>query len=440
MMKKKLHCTCLSLLLLLSFALLPSAAAEKISPEDDALLEKIQRASFRYFWDFCEPNSKLPLEQSVFNTAIPAGASGYAVGTLPIAVERGWVTRQQAVERLLKILDFFEHGERFHGVWPHWLHGRTRKVIPFSRYDDGADVVETALLVSGLLAAAEYFNQPTPEEKLAREKIKKLWEGVDWAFFTDGKKVLHWHWSPKHGFSKTFPVVGWNEGLILYILAAGSPTHPIKPEVYHEGWARNGHIKNRAPNPPELEKKGVRIPLGAPWGGPAFLVQYSFLFLDPRGLSDKYADYWQQAVNYTHANYLYCVEKADKSFRYGPTCWGLTASNGPNGYHAFSPSDDDGTIAPTAAIGSMPFLPQHCLPAAKNFLTLQEGKLFEKNGFIASFNPKLDWYAKRSFALDHMVNVVMIENYRSGLPWTLLKKNKDVQVGLKKLGFTYQKP
>ena len=155
-------------------------------------------------------------------------------------------------------------------------------------------------------------------------------------------------------------------------------------------------------------------------------------------MSDKYADYWEQNLNHSLANYLHCVVEADKSFQYGPSCWGLTASPGPDGYKAFAPHNDNGTIAPAAAVGSMPYTSELSLRAARKFTTLQDGKVFDKHGFVAAFNLKEGWRSKHSVALDQGANILMIENYRTGLPWSLLRKNKDVQTGLKKLGFEYK--
>jgi|GEM_PF-4034248 len=223
---------------------------EKLTPAETALLEKIQRETFRYFWEFGEPNSGMARERSEFKTTVASGASGFGAVAMAVAVERGWITRQQAVERLLKMLTFLEKAERFHGAWSHWIDGRTGKAVRFSKYDDGGDIVETALMMQGFLAVAEYFDRATPEEKKLREIVQRLWRSIDWSWFTQGQDVFYWHWSPKHGFGKTMRVVGWNECLILYVLAASSPTHPIKPEVYHEGWARKGRIENQSANPP----------------------------------------------------------------------------------------------------------------------------------------------------------------------------------------------
>ncbi|MEA3367287.1 MAG: glucoamylase family protein [Planctomycetota bacterium] len=403
-----------------------------LSAKDTALLEKIQRRTFGYFWDFAQPDSGLARERSKSRHLVTSGGSGMGILAILVAAERNWVTRQDALDRMHKIVAFLDRADRFHGAWPHWMDGRTGKVIRFSPKDDGADLVETSVLMQGLLAAREYFSGDADAEKDLRRAITALWRAVEWNWFTRGGDALLWHWSPKYGFEMNLCIGGWNECLITYVLAASSPTHPIEPRVYHAGWARNGKMVNGK------RYLGLHVPLGRPEGGPLFFAHCSFLGLDPRNLKDRYADYWQQNVNHTLVNYLYCVTKAKPEYRYSERCWGLTASDDPRGYLAHQPGRrDNGTIAPTAALASMPYAPEKCLAAARYFDGDLGDRLWGPCGFLDAFNLKEGWFAKQHVAADQGPVIVMIENYRTGLVWETFMKCDDVRAGLKRLGFTF---
>jgi hypothetical protein len=405
----------------------------KLSAKDIELLEKIQRRTFGYFWDFAHPDSGLARERSRSRHTVTSGGSGFGILAILVAAERNWVTRDAARNRMHKIVAFLARADRFHGAWPHWLDGRTGKVVPFSPKDDGADLVETSFLMQGLLTAREYFRRDTDEEKRLRQAITALWRGVEWNWFTRGGDSLLWHWSPKYHFEKNHRIRGWNECLITYILAASSPTHPIDPKVYHAGWARGGKMVNAKPY------LGLHIPLGRPEGGPLFFAHYSFLCLDPRTLRDRYADYWQQNVNHTLVNYRYCVQEANRQYRYSERCWGLTASDDPGGYLAHRPGRrDNGTISPTAALASMPYAPEKCLAAARYFDGELGDRLWGPYGFCDAFNLKEGWFARQHLAIDQGPIVVMIENYRTALLWRTFMKCEDVLNGLRKLGFTWR--
>ena len=431
-----MHQRCIPPILLgLSFLLAGSVFAADLpdlSPKDARLLDKIQRRTFTYFWDFAHPDCGMARERTRSKHVVTSGGSGFGIMAILVATEREWITREETLVRMGKIVGFLEKADRFHGAWSHWIDGRNGKVRPFSKGDDGADIVETAFLIQGLLAACEYFDGNTDSEVQLRQRIKVLWETVEWDWFTQDQSVLYWHWSPKSGFQKNLPVRGWNECLIAYVLAASSPTHPITPSVYHKGWARNGKMVNKRPY------QDITIPLGRPQGGPLFFAHYSFLGLDPRNLKDKYADYWQQNVNHSLANYRYCVKDADPSFKYSESCWGLTASVDPWGYLAHAPGKhDNGTISPTAALASMPYTPNESLRAARYFDAELGGRLWGPHGFYDSFNLKEGWFADQHLAIDQGPIVVMIENYRTGLLWDIFMKCEDVQKGLKRLGFAW---
>ena len=349
--------------------------------------------------------------------------------SLIVAAERNWKTREEVAGRLLKMLQFLEKADRFHGMFPHWMYGATGKTRPFSKNDNGADIVESAYLFQGLIAAKEYFTNQTKEETEIRSIITKLWNEAEWSWFTKGEDVLYWHWSPDKEWTMNHQIKGYNECLITYVLAAASPTYSISPEVYHKGWAGGKDFINGK------EYYGIRLPLGFEYGGPLFFSHYSFLGLDPHGLTDKYADYWIQNTNHTLINRQYCIDNPKKFKGYGENCWGLTASDNHLGYGAHSPTEDLGVITPTAALSSFPYTPEHSLKAMRHFYEDHGDKIWTEYGFADSFNETENWFGTSHLAIDQGPIIVMIENYRSGLLWKLFMKNSEIQNGLRKLGF-----
>ncbi|WP_432279869.1 glucoamylase family protein [Pricia mediterranea] len=424
----------------------PDKGEEPPAISDEALLDLTQGETFKYFWDFAEANSGAARER--YHPGNPAndpntvtiGGTGFGVMGILVGIERGFVTREQAVERLDQILNFLESADRFHGAWPHWLDGNTGKVRPFSPLDNGGDLVETAFLAQGLICISEYFKGGTDTEKALAEKADSLWKGVEWDWYTQNKNALYWHWSPDHDFAINLELKGYNEVLITYVLAAASPDHGITKEVYTNGWASNGNIASA--------ESAYGIPLvvdhagNAPKGGPLFWAHYSYLGLDPRGLSDDFVNYGDAVVNHSKINHAYCVDNPKNFKAYGENCWGLTASytrkdDGGIGYTAHSPSNDTGVISPTAAIGSLPYTPDESIKALHYFYR-NKGKLLGPAGFYDAFSPQYDfWVAEAYLAIDQGPQLVMIENYRSGLLWKLFMQNEDVQAGLDKLGFNY---
>lgn len=401
---------------------------------DSALLDLVQQQTFRYFWDFAHPVSGLSRERSNYNEKgkdiVTIGGSGFGVMAIIVAAERKWITRQQAVERLLKIVRFLEKANHYHGIFPHWMNGASGETSPFSRNDDGADLVESSLLFQGLLTVRNYFVQNTNEERELRGRINSLWNDAEWNWFTrDGMNVLFWHWSPNQGWKMNHEIRGWNECLITYVLAASSPKYPINADVYHQGWTSSSHFKNGK------EFYGIKLPLGFDYGGPLFFTHYSFLGLDPRGLTDRYADYWEQNRNHVLINREHCVRNPKNFKGYGAASWGLTASDNHEGYAAHSPTDDLGVITPSAALSSFPYTPEYSMQALRHFYEKMGDRIWSEYGFVDAFNESKGWYADSYLAIDQGPIIVMIENYRSGLLWDLFMRDKDVQAGLIKLGF-----
>ncbi|MBR1878857.1 MAG: beta-glucosidase [Paludibacteraceae bacterium] len=400
---------------------------------DDELLTLVQARTFRYFYDFAHPVSGLARERNSSSDVVTTGGSGFGLAAFPVAVERGFITRTEALSHCTKVVDFLSNqAERFHGAYPHWLNGATGKAIAFSSKDNGADLVETAFLIEGLLVLRQYFSGASPEETALRDKITTIWEGVDWTWFQqDGQDMLYWHWSPDYEWAMNMPVRGWNEGLIVYVLAASSPTHPIGRTVYTEGWARNGAIRNGK------KYYDIPLPLGAEKGGPMFFAHYSFLGLNPTNLSDEYAHYGEQNSAHARINYAYSLSHREQPADASQAHWGLTASDIPGGYSATSPTNDNGTTAPTAALASMPYTPGESLAALRYFYYTLGDRLWGEYGFYDAFNLPSRWFARSYIAIDQGPIVVMIENYRSGLIWNLFMQDQDVRSGLDKLGFTY---
>jgi hypothetical protein len=401
---------------------------------DTELLEAVQKQTFGFFWEGAHPSSGLAPDRCKTVAEPPVdlvatGGSGFGVMAIIVAVERGWVTRAAAVERILRMLDLLTRATCYHGVFPHFMNGRTGATIPFMRKDDGGDLVETSFLVMGLLCAREYFDRDSPDEAKLRGLVNYLWSDVEWDWYTRGRPVLSWHWSPNNGWAIDAEIRGWNECLISYVLAAGAPRYPIDPDVYHKGYAGGREFLNGK------HYYGIELPLGHPFGGPLFFAHYSFCGLDPRGLKDRYADYWAQNVSHVRINHAHCKLNPLRHVGYGAACWGLTSSDGADGYSTHSPDNDDGTISPTAALSSMPYTPLEALEAARHFLTAHGEKLWGRFGFVDAFCEAKNWYADTYLAIDQGPIIVMIENYRSGLLWKLFMKAPEVQAGLRTLDF-----
>ncbi len=410
---------------------------------DSAMLDYIQKVSLNYMWDGAEPTSGLAPERIHLDGNYPdndanvvtLGGSGFGVAGLLVGIDRGFIGRQEGVARLTKIVDYLGKADRFHGAWPHWLYGPTGKVKPFGTKDDGGDLVESCFMMESLLCVRQYFKNGNASEKALAAKIDTLWHGMEFDWYTrGGQHVIYWHWSPDYGWEMNFPLQGYNECMIVYILAAASPTHGVPAECYHEGWARSGGIKSSAAPygyPLEVKHNGAEAT-----GGPLFWAHYSWIGLDPRNLKDQYANWWNVVCNHAMSDYAYCVANPKGYKGYGKDCWGLTASYSPKGYSAHSPANDLGVITPTAALSSFPYTPDQSMAALKYFW--KQGQwIWGKYGFYDAFSEQTKWTQPRYLAIDQLTIAPMIENYRSGLLWKLFMSCPEVQQGLQKLGFSY---
>lgn len=404
---------------------------------DSALLTLVQEQTFKYFSDFAHPVSGMARERNTSGDICTTGGTGFGIMSILVGIHRNFISRTEGLNHIQKIVSFLQNRcTRYHGAFAHWINGATGATIPFSANDDGADLVETSFLMEGFLCARQFFNQNNTEEDALRKDINELWNGVEWNWFishsSGGQEEaggLYWHWSPAKGWAMNMKISGWNEALITYVLAASANKDSISKTVYDNGWARNGAMKNGK------SFFGINLPLGPDYGGPLFFAHYSFMGLNPHKLSDAYANYWTQDTAQAMINYLYCVSNPKHYNGYSKFCWGLTASDDNNGYKAHSPTNDDGVISPTAAISSLPYTPKESMDALKFFYYKLGDKIWEEYGFKDAFNLNEVWFADSYLAIDQGPQVVMIENYRSGLLWNLFMSCPEVKRGLDRLGF-----
>lgn len=403
---------------------------------DRALLDVVQEHTFRWFWERAEPNSGMAPDRTTSPEGlVTTGGTGFGVMALIVGAERGFISRKAALERLEKIVATLSRATRHHGVYPHWMDGRSGATIPFSPQDDGGDLVETAFLIQGLICAREYFDRDDSAEAGLRRRIDEIWHGVQWDWHkAPDDDVLLWHWSPDCGFAMNHAIRGWNECLITYVLATASPTHAIEPRLYHEGWTKSPTFRNGR------SAYGIELPLGPPLGGPLFFAHYSFLGLDPRGLSDAYACYFEQNRRHATLHLAYSRANPKRCAGYSGACWGLTASDNDTGYSAHSPTNDRCVVAPTAAISSFPYAPEAAMRALRHYYFQLGDRIWTDWGFTDAFCEERGWYSTDHLAIDQGPIIIMIENHRSGLLWRLFMQAPEVRHGLTRLGFSYQVP
>ena len=437
--------------LLCAFVLLVGGGVASGQVTDAQLMDSVQVHALKYFWDHTHPTSKLSRERihldnlAFDENTIAIGGSGFGFLNVIVGIENGYISATEGVAHLNMALDFLWNADRFHGAWPHWVDGNTGAVIPFSPLDDGGDLVETALLCQALICIREYFKDGNAMERVVANKADVLWKGVEWSWYTQGEDVLYWHWSPNHNWQMNFQIRGYNEALMTYVLATASPTFPISSSVYHEGWARGGDIVSSA------SQYGLPVVLshnGAPSTvGPLFWAHYAYLGLDPHGLSDSYADYWEVVTNHTDIVFEHCVQNPNGFAGYGDNCWGLTASytrnpDGSTGYAAHQPNYDTGVITPTAALSSMPYAPGPSMDFLRYLYEDGDGQYLGVDaqyvgelGPFDAISPHYDWTTPRHLAIDQGTIGPMIENHKTRLFWDLFMGAPEIKQGLTQLGF-----
>lgn len=412
---------------------------------DSQILEMVQKDALKYFWDFAESNSKLARERYHTDnpgedaSTVTTGGSGFGLMTILVGIKNGNVARSEAVSRLTTALNFLQNADRFHGAWPHWIDGSTGKVKPFGTMENGGDLVETAFLAQGLICVREYFKNSADATELAlSKKADELWKGIEWNWYTQGQNVLYWHWSPNFEFQMNHKLQGYDETLITYVLAAASPNYSINKSVYTEGWARTGGIVSVA------TQFGISTVVNhngtAGNVGPMFFSHYSFLGLDPRGLSDEYVNYGNVVTNHAKIMYQYCVTNPKGWQGYNSKSWGLTASysrnsDGSNGYSAHQPNNDLGIISPTAALSSMPYTPIESMDMLRFLYNENYSKYIGAAGPYDAYSAQYNWVTPRYLAIDQGTIAPMIENHKTAFLWNLFMNAPDVKQGLIKLGF-----
>jgi hypothetical protein len=404
---------------------------------DDALLDMVQEATFSYFWDYAHPVSGMAREGLTHSSEICAsGGTGMGLMAIVVGVERGYITRAEGASRVLQILAFLEDtATRYHGAWAHWINGTTGATIPFSQYDDGGDLVETSYLVQGMLTVRQYFDADEPVENELRARATRLWEEVEWDWYRQypDSDVLYWHWSPNHGWTMNMPVRGYMEAMITYVLAIASPTYGVPGSMYANGWAGRPWYANGN------TYYGYEQSVGPPLGGPLFFTHYSHLGFDPRYKRDMYCNYFENSRNISLIHRAYAMDNPGEHAGYNKWAWGLTASDSPAPWYylAHSPTNDVGTISPTAALSAMPYTPRESLATLRYFYDVLGADLWGPYGFYDAFNPEQAWVSDTYLAIDQGPIVVMIENYRTGLCWELFMSNPEIRPAVQAMGWTF---
>jgi hypothetical protein len=419
-----------------------------------AQLQTLQRDTFRYFWQETNPSNGLIADNTSAGD-FPASIAGvgFALASYPVAVERSFVPRARAVERTLTTLRFLWNAPQgpmpdatgHRGFFYHFLDvtsGRRAWRCELS-------TIDTAILIAGTLAAAAYFDRNTAAERELRDLADSLYRRVDWRWAQNGGATVSHGWKPATGFTR-YRWQGYNEALILYVLGLGSPTHPL-PAASYSAWTSTYRWKTIY---------GHEFV----YGGPLFMHQLSHAWIDFRGVQDAFmrrhaSDYFENSRRATRVNQHYAIRNPRGFAGYGPHGWGITASNGPGpatrrvngitrrflGYAArgvpYGP--DDGTLAPWAVVASLPFAPEIVLPTLKHWSATYP-KMTNEHGLVCSFNPTYPgrgsggpgWISTAHFALDQGPVILMIENYRSGLIWRLIRSCPSIVQGLRRAGFT----
>jgi len=413
-------------------------SATSYAMTDEQLLTSVQEATFRYFWDFAHPVSGLAREGLLHGRDMCAvGASGFGLMNIIVGVERGFVSRAEAAVRILKILTFLdEKAGRYHGAWSHWLNGTTGQTIPFSEYDDGGDIVETAYLIQGMLTVRQYFDSDDSVETEIRSKITQMWEEVEWDWYLryPGGEALYWHWSPNYGWAMNMTIVGYNECMIAYLVAIASPTHPIPASCYYNGWARESWYANGN------TYYGYQQWVGPAHGGPLFFTHCSYVGFDPRNKRDNYCNYFGNSRNISLIHREYCIDNPNNFVGHSGLVWGLTFSTNPWGGDDHSPTNDNGTITPTAALGAMPYTPTESIATLKHFYHTYGDKLWGPFGFRDAFNLTESWFSETYLGINHGTTVPMIENYRTQLCWNLFMSNPEIPPMLAAIGWGISPP
>ena len=449
-----LACSITVLFFYSTFAQQAAATAPAKVPLPKAFLDSLTRQTFDYFWDLAGKDNGQQPDRWPSKSFSSIAATGFGLTSYIVGVERKFITREQAAARVLTTLKFMQglpKGEAPSGVagnkgfFYHFLDMKTG--LRYQQVE--LSTIDTGLLMAGILSVQSYFDGPDATEKQIRDIADALYLGVEWDWAMNGKDVMSMGWHPEHGFIDA-KWQGYNEAMILYILALGSPTHSIPASSWKTWTDSYQWAKYQG-------QEFVNF-------GPLFGHQYSHMFIDFKGISDPYMktkgiDYFENSRRATYANRAYCALNPGGYVGYDKTMWGLTACDGPGndkksnpnvsfeGYNARGASQfyvrDDGTIAPTAAGGSLAFAPEICIPTLVEMKKRHGTKLYDKYGFKDAFNMSIayadgtqGWYDKDYLGIDQGPILIQLENWRTRIIWTTMKKNKYIREGLKKAGFT----
>jgi hypothetical protein len=396
-------------------------AQEPAAVDHDSFLNEVEQSAFRFFEDHHNPHNGLVRDSApnrpgaTTNSPASIAGVGFALTAYPVAVERGWMSRASAYELTVRTLEFFlNNAEQHKGFFFHFLNFETGERVNHSELSP----IDTALFLAGALFAAEYYN-----DAKIRDLVRQVYERVDFSWMLNKGKTFALSWSPETGFNKA----RWDhfdESLLLYVLAIGSPTHPIPVESWREILRPVGSYR---------DYRMIQMP-------PLFTHQYPHIWLDLQDQNDGLADYFQNSVNASRANRAFCIDQASKFAGYGPNLWGLSASDGPSGYRAYGAPPGwtvlhDGTIAPTACGSSIVFTPQESIACLENIRTYYSDAMWGPYGFSDAMNVGKGWFSDKVLAIDQGPLLLMIENYRTGLIWRIMGKSAPIQAALKKIGF-----
>ena len=402
---------------------------------EEVLLEQLQIRAFDYFWDEANPANGLIKDRSTPGSACSIASTGFGLSAICIAIDRGWVTREEGGARVLTTLQTFWDGPQgpessgrmgYRGLFYHFLDMNTGLRV----WDSELSTIDTALLLAGVLDARQYFTTNDPLDVAIRDLADALYQRADWEFVRDGQAGIRMGWKPGTFFSGYGLWRGYNEAMILYILALGSPTFPV-PEVTWAYWTSGYQWATY------YGQSYVIFP-------PLFGHQYSHCWVDFRAIQDAYMGargitYFENSRRATLAAREYCIDNPGNHIGYGENLWGLTASDDPNGYLAHGappPQNDNGTITPTAAASSIPFAPEVVVPALQYMYDSYSAQLWSTYGFRDAFNLDFGWFASDYLGIDQGPIIVMIQNHLDGSVWNRFMENPDIQNGLARAGFT----
>lgn len=415
----------------------PSAALSTVPhlfASDDEFLEYVQQTSFDYFWYLANPVNGLIPDRTATGSACSIAAVGFGLTAIGIGIDHGWIARTQGIARVLATLNTFlqgPQGTNITGVigYKGWFYHFLDMNSALRAGSTELSSIDSALLLGGVLYAKQYFNGPGADETSIRSMADAIFNRVDWTFMSQGTNAVAMGWQPTTGFAGFGNWIGYNEAMILYCLGLGTATNPLPASAWNT-WT-SGYTWGTF-----FGQTFIPFP-------PMFVHQYSHCWIDFRHMADAYMNshnstYFENSRRATLAQVAYAVANPNHEVGYSSNVWGLTACDGPSGYavHGIPPNgSDDGTIAPTAAGGSIAFAPERSVPTLRYFYSHYRPRIWTAYGFRDAFNLGLGWYDTDELGIDQGPIVIMIENYRNQNVWRLFMQNAEVQRGLQRAGF-----